>query len=72
MEKQDQLQTSKKKDKLEISPEALELQKGDQLEIQRQERVNELKNKVQSGQYKVNPEEVAHKMYSFWDDLKKE
>ena len=31
MEKQDQLQTSKKKDKIEISPEALELQRGNQL-----------------------------------------
>jgi negative regulator of flagellin synthesis FlgM len=71
MEKQDQLQSSKKKDKIEISPEALELQRGNQLELDRQERVNELKSKVQSGEYKVNPEEIAHKMYSFWDDLKK-
>ena len=71
MEKQDQLQSSKKKDKIEISSEALELQRGNQLEMDRQERVNELKRKVQSGEYKVNPEEVAHKMYSFWYDLKK-
>ena len=71
MEKQDQLQSSKKKDKIEISPEALELQRGNQLEMDRHERVNELKNKVQSGEYKVNPEEIAHKMNSFWDDLKK-
>ena len=71
MEKQEQLQSSKQKDKIEISPEALELQRGNQHEIDRQERVNELKSKVQSGEYKVNPEEIAHKMYSFWDDLKK-
>ncbi len=71
MEKQEKLQqSSKQKDKIEISPEALELQRGNQVEIERQERVNELKNKVQSGEYKVNPEEVAHKMYSFLNDLK--
>lgn len=71
MEKLDKLQTSKQKDKIEISQEAMELQKGNQLELERQERVNELKSKVQSGEYKVNPEEVANKMYSFWNDLKK-
>lgn len=71
MDKVDKLQGTKKQDKIEISTEALELQKGSQFEIERQEKVAELKSKIESGEYKVNPEEVARNMYSYWDDLKK-
>lgn len=62
-------ESAKRSDKLEISAEALEMQQGgNQIEIERQQRVNELKNKVESGEYKINPEEVARKMYSFWNN----
>jgi negative regulator of flagellin synthesis FlgM len=70
-EKVEKLQTTKQRDQIEISAEALELQKGDQFEIERQQKVAEIKNKVDSGEYQINPKEVAHKLYSFWDDLKK-
>ena len=70
-EKVEKLQTSKAKDQIEISSEALELQKGDQFEIERQQKVSEIKSKVDSGEYEINPKEVARKLYSFWDDLKK-
>lgn len=66
-DKIDKVQTPKQKDKIEISSEALQLQKGNQLEMARQERVAELKNQIESGEYEVNPKEVARKMYSFWD-----
>ncbi|MCQ6277132.1 flagellar biosynthesis anti-sigma factor FlgM [Bacillus sp. V3B] len=66
-DKIDKLETAKQRDKIEISSEALQLQKGNQLEIDRKERVAELKNKIESGEYQVNPQEVARKMYSFWD-----
>ena len=67
MEKMDQVQKPSKKDKLEISSEALELQKENSFEIERQEKVEQLKEKVQSGEYEVNPREVAKKMYEFWN-----
>ena len=70
-EKIENYKLQKQKIKLKYSPEALELQKGDQFEIERQQKVTELKSKVDSGEYKINPKEVARKMYSFWDDLKK-
>lgn len=57
-----------KKDKLEISSEALELQKGGTIEAQRDKLVEELKNKVNSGQYEIEPQKIAEKMYSFWND----
>lgn len=58
------------KDKIEISKEALEMQITGQYEVERQQRIEELKNKIESGEYKVNPQELAQKMYSYWNDLK--
>lgn len=62
-----QVQSTSKRDKLEISSEALELQKGNPLELERQQKVEQLKAQVQSGEYEINPREVAKKMYDFWD-----
>ena len=67
MDKVDKSEKSTKRDKVEISSEALELQKGNSLELERQKKVEELREKVQSGEYEVNPREVAKKMYEFWD-----
>lgn len=68
IEKMEKSATVSKKDKLEISTEALELQKGGSIEAQREKLVEELKNKVNSGEYKIEPKEIAEKMYSFWND----
>ncbi|MFE8696494.1 flagellar biosynthesis anti-sigma factor FlgM [Cytobacillus sp. FJAT-53684] len=69
IDKLDKMQAPKRKDQLEISTEAMQLQQGgNQIEIERQQKVNELKSKVESGEYKVNPEEVARKIYSFWNN----
>ncbi|OLS39019.1 flagellar biosynthesis anti-sigma factor FlgM [Alkalihalophilus pseudofirmus] len=65
----EKLQGAKKKvDKLEISTEALERQKGNPIEKAREEKVEALKKQIEAGEYKVNPEAVAKKMYEFWND----
>ena len=55
-------------DKMEISQEALQLSKGNPINIERKELVDKLKNEVQSGEYKVDTKAVAQKMYSFWNN----
>ncbi|MBU8881179.1 flagellar biosynthesis anti-sigma factor FlgM [Bacillus sp. FJAT-29790] len=68
LEKMEKVANTSKKDKIEISTEALELQKGNPIEAQRQKIVEELKDKVKSGEYEIEPAKVAEKMYSFWND----
>lgn len=68
--KMEQTQKSTSKDKIEISSEAMKLQKLGNLEAARQEKVDAIKKEVQSGQYEVNAKKVAEKMYSFWDEMK--
>lgn len=58
----------KKKDKLEISTEAKLMQQETRIEFERKEKVEALKEKVQSGEYKVNAQEVAKKFYEFWNE----
>lgn len=61
-------ETRQKGDQVEISSEALEMQKGTPLEKARQEKVAELKKKIESGEYKVNAKAVAAKFYEFWNE----
>lgn len=68
IEKTEKLQKSTSTDHIQISTEALELQKGNRIETERQAKVEELKNKIESGEYQVNPREVAKKMYDFWNN----
>lgn len=68
--KMEQVQKTNKKDKIEISTEAMNLQKIGNIELERQEKIDALKKDVQSGQYEVNAKQVANKMYSFWNDMK--
>ncbi|HHY74194.1 MAG TPA: flagellar biosynthesis anti-sigma factor FlgM [Bacillus bacterium] len=68
IEKLDQLQKTTGSDKIQISTEAMEMQKGSRIEAERQAKVEELKNKIESGEYKVDSREVARKMYEFWND----
>lgn len=70
VEKMDQAQKAGKKDKIEISTEALELQKLGSFEIERQEKVDAIRKEVQSGQYEIDAKSIASKMYSYWDDMK--
>ncbi|MGP4073863.1 flagellar biosynthesis anti-sigma factor FlgM [Piscibacillus sp. B03] len=66
MQKQQQLQSSQPKDKLEISNEAKQLQEGNGIVQARKEKVENLKQQVQSNEYDVNPKKTAEKMIDFW------
>ncbi len=68
MEKMEANAKASKRDKIEISIEAKELQKGNPIELERKKMVEELKNKVDSGQYEIEPKKIAEKMYSFWNN----
>lgn len=59
---------TKKNDQLEISKEAKMMQQETKVATERKEKVEALKQKVQSGEYKVNPQEVAKKFYEFWNE----
>lgn len=66
MQKQQQLQSSQPKDKLEISNEAKQLQEGNGIVQARKEKVENLKQQVKSNEYDVNPKKTAEKMIDFW------
>lgn len=55
-----------KKDHVEISSQAKQLQELEKTNVQREKYVQEIKNAVQSGEYKVNAEETAKKMIDFF------
>lgn len=69
-EKYEQIQSSNRKDKIEISSEAKQLQKLGTFEAERKEKVEAIKKQVESGNYEINPRKIAEKMYSFWDEMK--
>ncbi|MEC5422862.1 flagellar biosynthesis anti-sigma factor FlgM [Virgibacillus sp. C22-A2] len=55
-----------KTDQIEISSQAKHLQGKDNPSAKRAEYIQEIKNAVDSGNYKVNPEKTAEKMIEFW------
>lgn len=57
-----------RKDELTISKEAMAMldQVGGAHELSRQEKVAELKQQVQAGQYEVDAEQVAAKLLDWW------
>ncbi len=57
---------TEQKDKIDISQTAKSLQKNQQHEVNRQNQVQQLKEQVQQGEYKVNYEQLADKMIDFW------
>lgn len=59
-----------KNDKIEISSEAIHMQKIGSIESERTEKVEKIKNQVESGQYELNARKIAEKMYSFWNEMK--
>ncbi|WP_249871321.1 flagellar biosynthesis anti-sigma factor FlgM [Oceanobacillus saliphilus] len=54
------------KDQIEISSEAKQLQENEKTSEKRATHVQEIKQAVESGNYKVNPEKTAQKMLDFW------
>jgi len=55
-----------KKDQLEISAQAKELQKGNPFVEARQQKVSELKEQIQKGEYDVDAKKTSEKMIDFW------
>lgn len=64
--KQMDKQTREQKDKIDISQAAKSLQESHQYEVERERYVQEIKEQVQDGEYKVNHEKLASKMIDFW------
>ncbi|PID14426.1 flagellar biosynthesis anti-sigma factor FlgM [Sporosarcina sp. P34] len=58
-----------KTDKLEISSEAKKLSATSPIESARQQRVQELKAQVQSGEYQVDADKLASTMLSYFNKL---
>lgn len=56
----------KQQDQLEISSEAMKLQENTKVNAKREAYVQEIKNRVESGQYEINYEKTAQKMIDFW------
>ncbi|ARK25509.1 flagellar biosynthesis anti-sigma factor FlgM [Sporosarcina sp. P37] len=54
-------------DKLEISSEAKKLSQASPIETARQQRVQELKSQVQSGEYQVDANKLASSMLSYFN-----
>ncbi|WP_199256783.1 flagellar biosynthesis anti-sigma factor FlgM [Alteribacillus sp. YIM 98480] len=53
------------RDKVEISSTAKQMQQGE-IDTARQEKIDALKQKVESGTYQVDPKEAAKKFIDFW------
>ncbi|CQR46395.1 Anti-sigma-28 factor, FlgM [Paraliobacillus sp. PM-2] len=54
-------------DKLQISEQAKKMQESEQIQSQREARVNEIKQAVENGTYEIAPKETAKKMLNFWN-----
>lgn len=57
---------TKQEDQLEISREAKQLQEQTKVHSKRAAYVEEIKNRVESGNYNIDFEKTAQKMIEFW------
>ncbi|MFS0674200.1 flagellar biosynthesis anti-sigma factor FlgM [Ornithinibacillus sp. 179-J 7C1 HS] len=58
----------KQQDQLQISSQAMQLQENTKVNAQRDAYVQEIKNRVESGEYEINHDIVAKKMINFWSN----
>ncbi|MCR6095059.1 flagellar biosynthesis anti-sigma factor FlgM [Salipaludibacillus agaradhaerens] len=54
-------------DKVQISEAAKKMAEGSEISPERQEHVNQVKQQIENGTYKINHQEIAKKLYEFWD-----
>ncbi|WP_345242336.1 flagellar biosynthesis anti-sigma factor FlgM [Pontibacillus salipaludis] len=59
-------ETTAKKDKIEISNEAKQMQEHQKAQETRKKHVEALKQKVDAGEYQVDAKQTAEKMINFW------
>lgn len=57
-----------KKDSVEISNAAKELQQSEAIDPARREKVEQLKAQIENGTYEVRPEQTAKKMQDYWNN----
>lgn len=57
-------------DKLNISEKAKQLQESGKMDVKRSNYIQQIKQSVESGEYKVHPERTAQKMIEFWSKQK--
>ncbi|MBS4178270.1 flagellar biosynthesis anti-sigma factor FlgM [Lederbergia citrea] len=65
--KTEQPQAPGKTDKVEISAEAKEMQQTPSIVKEREARISDLKNQVQSGNYKIDHKAVAKSIAKFFE-----
>lgn len=63
---QESVQSSFKKDEIQISDEAKKLLSSSKFQQERAEKVSEIKRQVESGSYQVNTSKVARSFLDFW------
>ncbi|MFZ0370830.1 MAG: flagellar biosynthesis anti-sigma factor FlgM [Halobacillus sp.] len=59
---------TKPQDKVEISSQAKQMQSTEKTDPVRQKMIEELKIKVESGNYQADPKETAKNMLNFWSN----
>jgi negative regulator of flagellin synthesis FlgM len=64
--KHEKVQSGYKKDELQISDEAKILLSSSKFELDRAEKISEIKSQVDKGTYKVNINETAKSIINFW------
>ncbi|MBC5637903.1 flagellar biosynthesis anti-sigma factor FlgM [Ornithinibacillus sp. BX22] len=62
----DMKKSAKPQDQLQISSQAKQLQENTKVNAEREAYVQEIKNRVESGEYTINFEKTAQKMIDFW------
>ncbi len=53
-------------DQIEISKQAKELQQSSRYDAERKAHIEQLKNQIQQGEYKVDPKKVAHSIAKYY------
>jgi negative regulator of flagellin synthesis FlgM len=66
IQKQMGLKKDTRQDQIEISNEAKKLLENDKADPKREAYVQDIKDKVDAGEYKINYEKTAQKMIDFW------
>jgi negative regulator of flagellin synthesis FlgM len=64
--RQEKVQPLYKKDEIQISDEAKKLLSSSKFEMERAEKINEIKRQVDSGSYKVDGAKVSKFILDFW------
>ncbi|MBB6453631.1 negative regulator of flagellin synthesis FlgM [Salirhabdus euzebyi] len=68
MNKQASVSKGNASDKVEISNQAQQMLKGNEIQEARQKHVEQIKKEVQNGDYQINYQETAKKMIDFWSN----